>query len=114
MRSPQSSPCDSHNGLPAAPELLHGRQLHAQGLIGDPLFGRPEDRGCPAEVYQLVLQKGDVEGTNGVAFGSRDRKQPEGTSDGYDRRRGASEAAAIPIDCSGVVIVSTERCDRIR
>jgi hypothetical protein len=53
-------------------------------------------------------------GTNGVAFGGSDRKQPEDTSGGYDRRRGAGEAAAIPIDCSDVVIVSSEGCDRIR
>jgi hypothetical protein len=69
---------------------------------------------APAEVHQLLLQKGDVEGTNGVAFGSRGRKQAEGTSGGYDRGRSAGEVAAILIDCSDVVIVSTDGCDRIR
>jgi hypothetical protein len=63
---------------------------------------------APADVHQLLLQKGDVEGTDGVAFGSRDRKQAEGSSGGYDRGRGAGEAAAILIDCSDVVIVSTD------
>jgi len=69
---------------------------------------------APAEVHQLLLQKGDVEGTNDVAFDSRDRKQAEGTGGGYDRGRSAGEAAAILIDCSEVVIVSTDSCDRIR
>ena len=62
----------------------------------------------------MLLQKEYVKGTNGVAFGSRDRKQPEGTSGGYDRRRGAGEAAAILIDCRALLIASTESCDRIR
>jgi hypothetical protein len=110
LRSPQSSPCDSHSGLRcSAVASCTPRDLSATvSLPGQRVAA------APAEVYQLLLQKGDVEGTNGVAFGSRDRKQPEGTSGGYDRRRGAGEAAAILIDCSGVVIVSTESCDRIR
>jgi hypothetical protein len=44
----------------------------------------------------------------------RDHKETEGTSDGYDRGRGAGEAEAILIDCSDGVIVSTDSCDRIR
>jgi len=91
-------PCASRSRSAVAPELLHGRQLHT----GDRLLARPAGRGCAGEVHQLLLQKGNVEGTNGVAFGSRDRKQAEGTSGGYDRGRGAGEAAAIQIDCSDV------------
>jgi hypothetical protein len=43
------------------------------------------------------------------ANGSRLRRA-EVHSSGYDRGRGAGEAAAILIDCWDVVIVSTDSC----
>ena len=67
---------------PIAREFLHRRELHALGLICDRLAVRPpRRRDASAEVDELLLRNGDMEGPDRAAAGRRS-KLPDQETDG--------------------------------